>query len=699
MNNPGAPGAASADPGSESAQPATDRSQVLRRRAEARLLGGAYRSPEPTAPDAVAETLHELHVNQIELELQNEELRRTQEALEASRARYFDLYDLAPLGYLSLSEGGSILEANLAAARFLGVPRGDLVGQPLTRFVVREDQDVYFRHRQAGSCACELRLRRADGTSFWARLESAVECDAASGSAIRRTTLSDISRQRQTAQELEGYRGRLEELVERLRLFVEHAPAALAMFDREMRYIGASRRWLADFGLGERDLRGLSHYAVFPEIPERWRELHRRALGGEVLRAEEDPFERADGQVQWLRWEIRPWHDAAGQVAGIVVFCEDISERKEAELAQREADRRKDEFLATLAHELRNPLAPIRNAVEIMKLPGAPAAAVQTARDTIDRQVGHLARLVDDLLDASRLTRGTLALRRERVDLAEVLESAVEVVRPRLVVARQRLTLALPPVAIVLDADPVRLAQILANLLDNAVKYTESGGTIAVTAARNGGEVAVTVADTGIGIAPEDLPGLFEMFAQGDAAPDGLQGGLGIGLALARRLAELHGGRLEARSAGRGQGSAFVVRLPLPADPPPRRESPRVPEVKPRRILVADDNPDCAESLAMLLRLLGYEVAVAGDGLAAVAAAERDRPDTILLDLGMPKLDGYGACRRIRECPWGQDIAIFALTGWAQESDRRQSREAGFDGHLVKPVELAALLQALEASR
>jgi CheY-like chemotaxis protein len=249
----------------------------------------------------------------------------------------------------------------------------------------------------------------------------------------------------------------------------------------------------------------------------------------------------------------------------------------------------------------------------------------------------------------------------------------------------------------------LRLAQVFANLLDNAAKYTEPGGAITVTAERCGAEVAVTVTDTGIGIAPEHVPDLFEMFAQIGSDPDRSQGGLGIGLALTRHLVELHGGRIEVRSAGRGQGSAFVVRLPISAETPADRLAPSAPRRdfrdKARHILVADDNPDCAESLAVLLRLLGHEVEIAGDGLEAVAAAERYRPETVLLDLGMPKLDGYGACRRIRERPWGKEIAIFALTGWAQESDRSKSREAGFDGHLVKPVGLTDLLQALEASR
>jgi signal transduction histidine kinase/ActR/RegA family two-component response regulator len=367
----------------------------------------------------------------------------------------------------------------------------------------------------------------------------------------------------------------------------------------------------------------------------------------------------------------------------------------------READRRKDEFLATLAHELRNPLAPIRHAVEILQLQGSPDPTVRAALDTIGGQVAHMVRLIDDLLDVSRITRGRLELRRQRVDLATVVAQALEASQPHVESAGHDLAVSLPPQSIHLDADPVRLAQVFMNLLHNACKYTEPGGRIRLTAERDGADVVVTVTDTGIGIPPNYLPRLFEMFSQAVPALERSQGGLGIGLALAKALLELHSGRIEAHSDGLGMGSAFVVRLPVLTEtssppPPERQDGPQA--VTPRRILVVDDNRISAQSFAMLLRLSGHEVEMAHDGLEAVQKAETYRPHVILLDIGLPKLNGYDACRAIRAQPWGQSIVLVAVTGWGQEDDRRQAQAAGFDGHVVKPVDRAALMKLLASS-
>ncbi|MEZ4314494.1 MAG: PAS domain-containing sensor histidine kinase [Polyangiaceae bacterium] len=347
-----------------------------------------------------------------------------------------------------------------------------------------------------------------------------------------------------------------------LRLFIEHAPAALAMFDREMRYLHASHRWLRDYGLVGRDLRGLSHYEVFPEIPERWREVHRRGLEGEVLRAEVDRFVRADGEVLWLRWEVRPYRDAGGAVAGIVIFTEDITELCAAQEALREADRRKDAFLATLSHELRNPLFPVAAGLQTLKRapPGSPSA--ERAREIIERQVSHLVRLIDDLLDVSRIARGKLALRRERIELSAVVEHALEASRPLLARAGHLLTVHLPRGPVWLDGDLVRLAQVVCNLLNNASKYTPDGGHIELSAQVAGGEAALSVSDDGMGIPAEMLPRVFDMFAQVNRTLHRSQGGLGIGLALTRQLVEMHGGRVTAESAGPDRGSRFTVWLP-----------------------------------------------------------------------------------------------------------------------------------------
>jgi PAS domain S-box-containing protein len=361
------------------------------------------------------------------------------------------------------------------------------------------------------------------------------------------------------------------------------------------------------------------------------------------------------------------------------------------------ADRRKDEFLATLAHELRGPLAPIRNAAHILQRHPGPDPADAAAREVIARQVRQMARLIDDLLDVSRITLGRLELKRERVELGGVVAQAVEAARPFADAAGHTLTHTLPADPVVLDADPARLAQVFANLLTNACKYTDRGGRVTLAAAREGDAVVVRVADTGIGIAPDHLSRLFEMFSQAAPAVERSQGGLGIGLALVRGLVEMHGGSIVASSGGPGTGSEFTVRLPVPADaavtPAPAADP--VAPAHPRRILVVDDSQDSAESLALLLQLHGNEVRTAGDGLEAVAAAEQFRPEVVLLDLGMPRLNGYDACRRIREQEWGRGIVVIAQTGWGADADRRRTEEAGFDGHLVKPVDFAALTALL----
>jgi signal transduction histidine kinase len=364
--------------------------------------------------------------------------------------------------------------------------------------------------------------------------------------------------------------------------------------------------------------------------------------------------------------------------------------------ARQEADRRKDEFLATLAHELRNPLAPIRNGLQILRLAKGDAEAEERARAMIERQVQQMVRLIDDLLDLSRISRGKIELRRERVALEAVVQSAVETSRPLIEQSRHRLTLDLPAAPVFVDADLTRLSQVVANLLNNAAKYTEPGGDIRLAVAPDENGVTIRVRDNGVGIPPAMLPLIFEMFTQVDRSLERAQGGLGIGLTLVKRLVEMHGGTVEARSEGRGQGSELLIRLPVLT--PAVEEAPIADEAEPaanapvrRRILVADDNVDSAASLALMLEFMGNEVHTAHDGLAAVEAAAAIQPDVILLDIGMPEMNGYDACREIRRQPWGRAAVVVALTGWGQEEDKRRSREAGFDQHLVKPVEPAAL--------
>ena len=377
----------------------------------------------------------------------------------------------------------------------------------------------------------------------------------------------------------------------------------------------------------------------------------------------------------------------------------DLIERRLSEESLRDADRRKNEFLATLAHELRNPLAPIRNAVDLLKRKGPFDPELLWIRDVIDRQVTLMARLLDDLLDLGRISRNRLELRRQRVDLASVIHGAAEMCEPLVEGFNHQLHVALPPQPIYLDADPARLGQVFGNLLNNACRYTEPNGQVSIVCERRDGEAVITVRDTGIGIPRDQLASIFEMFSQVDHSLERSQGGLGIGLHLVKQLVDMHGGSIEAHSDGPGTGSEFVVRLPVLGEPAgidaPSMAPAGALAGQPRRVLVVDDNADAASSLVILLELTGHETCAVHDGVAAVETAGTFRPHVILLDIGLPKLNGFDACRRIREQPWGKDIVIVALTGWGQDIDRRHSESAGFDHHMVKPVEHATLMSVL----
>jgi PAS domain S-box-containing protein len=378
----------------------------------------------------------------------------------------------------------------------------------------------------------------------------------------------------------------------------------------------------------------------------------------------------------------------------VTVVCERTRLLREL----RDTDRRKDEFLATLAHELRNPLAPIRNALQIMALSDE-GAALEHARGMMERQLGQMVRLIDDLLDVSRITVGKLELRKERVALGAVLASAVETARPVIDASGHALHVAGTADPIYVDADPVRLAQVFSNLLNNAAKYMDRGGRIDVATARRGDEVCVTVSDTGRGIPAEALPQVFDMFSQVDRSLERSHGGLGIGLTLVKRLVEMHGGRVEASSEGTGKGTQVSVHLKaVSASPSADAARPsRLPRAAVRafRILVADDNQDAAESLAMMLRMMGNHLRTVHDGEQAVAEAAVFRPDVILLDIGMPRMNGYDAAREIRAQAWGARMVLVALTGWGQDEDKRRASQAGFDRHFTKPVSPADLEKLL----
>jgi PAS domain S-box-containing protein len=420
-----------------------------------------------------------------------------------------------------------------------------------------------------------------------------------------------------------------------------------------------------------------------------------RIRHGERIEHYETIRRRKDGSSLEISLTVSPIIDDHGTIVGASKIARDITDRKRAERALLEADRQKNEFLATLAHELRNPLAPIRNSLNILRLGRGDLAGTERVQEMMERQVNHMVRLVDDLLEISRITTGKIELRLELIEIASVIRSAVETSGPLIDANRHQLAIKLPREPLTVEADAVRLSQVVANLLNNAAKYTDPGGQIWLNVWREAAEVVISVRDSGIGIAPELLPHVLEMFTQAERARRHSQDGLGIGLALVKRLVEMHGGVVRAHSAGEGKGSEFTIRLPLSHQQSTEEEpAPAATSAAPRdrqKILVVDDNVDAASSLAMLLRLLGSEVETAHDGCSALRVFETFQPSVVLLDLGMPDMSGYEVARRMRGMPQFQKMTLVALTGWGQDDDRRRTQEAGFDVHLVKPVNLDAL--------
>jgi PAS domain S-box-containing protein len=463
----------------------------------------------------------------------------------------------------------------------------------------------------------------------------------------------------------------------------------IAHCDRAHRFKFVNRPYAARFELQPADLIGRPIADVIgQDAYETIKPYLDRALAGERLDVEvEVPYERIGRQ--FMRFAYAPEVDDAGAVVGYVGAILNVSDRRRAEEALREANTRKDAFLATLAHELRNPLAAMRNAAELLTLPDTNAVMNQRAQAIIQRQLKQLVRLVDDLLDVSRISRGQLQLRITRTTLADVIRTAVESASLAIGTAAQQLRVLLPDQPIALDADSERLSQVFVNLLTNATKYTPAGGEITISATVDADHVTVAVSDTGTGIPPDMLESVFGMFTQVHSDRDRAFGGLGIGLTLVRSMVELHGGTVTAESRGADQGSTFRVRLPrvqhttkeAELAPPPPAEA-----VVTKRVLIADDNVDAAESLQLWLQLAGHEVRTAANGIEALSVAEAFLPEVALLDLGMPDLSGFDVARRIRSAPWGRAIVLIALTGWGQEEDRRRTAEAGFHHHLTKPI-------------
>jgi PAS domain S-box-containing protein len=504
---------------------------------------------------------------------------------------------------------------------------------------------------------------------------------------------------------------------ERFAAIFEQVMAGVAQTDLTGRFLMANKRFceIVDRPIEELLTLRMQEITYPDDLPQNLELFQRMVTGGPNFTMEKR-YQRPDGSTVWVDVSVTMFKDADGAPLGTLAVVIDITARKQAEEELRrrveqlaEEGRRKNEFLALLGHELRNPLAPLKNGIEILGGLGCDDARVEPIRAMMDRQVRQLTRLVDDLLDTSRVNRGLVQLRKERVLLADVVSRAVETTQPIIKERSHTLTVTAPEQPVWLDGDPVRLEQILGNLLTNAARYTEPGGRIFVTAEREGEQAVVRVQDSGIGIRPEMLTHIFDMFTQADRVPGRVHEGLGIGLTLVKSLVEMHGGSVEALSAGPGKGSEFVVRLPVAQQPEASvaEEAERAQESeargRPLRILVVDDNEDAAESLSMLLTLYGHDVRTAPDGPAALEQARAWVPEVILLDIGLPKgMSGYDVARRIRADPRISGARLVALSGFGQDEDRRKSREAGFDHHLTKPAEpdvLEALIASMASAR
>ena len=630
------------------------------------------------------------------------------EVLRRSEERFRRVFDTQTIGMIEWDlESELIISANEQFLHLVGYSREDVAAGRLNframtppEWTARNEEGLAEIRRTGRTGAYEKEYLRKDGTRVPV-LIAGVRFEDSDREGM--SFIIDLTDRKRVEEDLRASEARF-------RAAVGAVSSLVWTNNSEGRMAGEQPGWENFTGQKYDDYQGYGwSQAVHPEDVQSTIDGWNRAV------AEKRPFEfehrvrRRDGE--WRLCSIRavPVLDDSGAIREWVGVHTDITEQRASIEALRrlsselsEGDRRKDEFLATLAHELRNPLAPIRNGLEILRLTKVDGENAERVRAMMGRQVEQMVHLVDDLLDVSRVSRGKIELRKERIELAAVLNNAVETSRPLIEASGHKLTVSLPPMPVIVEGDLTRLVQVFANLLNNSAKYSEPGGHIELIAERQGSDAVVSVKDTGVGIPPDMLPKVFDLFTQVDRSLDKSQGGLGIGLTLVKRLVEMHDGSVEARSEGEGQGSEFVVRLPVvfsaigEVNPATRDGEPASPSGR-CRILVADDNMDSATTLAMVLKFMGNDVHTVHDGLQAVEVGETFQPDVVLLDIGMPKLNGYEAARRIRERPWGKQAVLIALTGWGQDEDRRRSEEAGFNHHIVKPVDPATLEKLLAA--
>jgi PAS domain S-box-containing protein len=634
--------------------------------------------------------------------------KRVEEALRKSEALFTAAFHSNPVPMAILTLDGRYVEANQAMLEHSGYTREQMIGRTtadLQFFADATQRADYYRvlKQSGGVRGFAAQLRVASGEIRDCIL-SAERMELDGQDCILAVRVDVTDRKRTEA--------RLRESELRFRTLADAMPQLVwtAQPDGVVDYYNARREAYGAIGDDPRDWQLILHPDDLAPTWEAWRRANTARAPYEM----EHRIRMTDGNYRWHLSRALPVCDAAGEVIKWYGTATDIEARKRAESslaesearhralaeALRDADRRKDDFLAMLAHELRNPLSPIRNGIELLRLRTSDAE-IQGVTAMIARQVNHLVRLVDDLLDVSRVTQGKVALKREALDVAGIVNEAVELAREILLSKRHELVAALPqPGELKVDGDAVRLAQVVGNLLNNAAKYTNAGGRIELSARADAGEVVVTVRDNGIGIDAHLLPHVFELFTQGQCSLDRAQGGLGIGLALVKTLVLLHGGSVHATSEGAGQGSLFTVRLPRLLEVPAasNEDGTATAEASPRSVLIVDDNVDAAHSLGMLLDLAGHRVAYAYDGKGALDSLVRQHPDVVLLDIGLPGMDGYAVARRVREECLGKQPVLVALTGYGQAEDHHFAREAGFDHHLVKPVEPSRLMALLTSA-
>ena len=651
----------------------------------------------------VAERTRLLTEANAQLRHEVDQRRQAESALLETQAQLRAALSVETVGVLFLKLSGTLVDANPAFERMSGYRRDELLALPdwhsltppefleITAKAARELEET------GRTAPFEKQMLRKDGSRFWGLCAPARVVDSGIESLCVEFIL-DIGAAK-------GAEAGLRESEARFRALADASPALIWQIDAEGKTVYFNQRYLEVVGLAPEQLLGHGWQAVLhPDDLHPYLETVEGALRRQARYQRRVRIRVKDSGWHPFDAHGAPWFGADGHFRGHVGICIDISATVQTEEALRDADRRKDEFLATLAHELRNPLAPISNAVHLLRHPEGRRASDRIV-EMIERQVRQMVRLVNDLMDVSRITRGKIGLSKAPVALADILASAIETSQPAIDGARHAFSVSLPTQALTLQADKVRLTQVFANLLNNAAKYTDRGGRIWLDARRDGDMAVITVRDTGIGIDPAALPHVFEMFAQAHAPSDRHQGGLGIGLTMVRQLVELHGGTVEAHSAGPGQGSEFVVRLPLRGDGAGAAQAVEgatgCAVLNGCRVLVVDDNRDAADSLRLLLELKGAAVEVRYDGPAALAALDAmadTPPDAVVLDIGMPEMDGYAVAQRVRANPRFAAVKIIALTGWGQQADRVRSKSSGIDHHLTKPVDWK-VLEGLLAGR